>query len=110
MSRRSSWNVVEIDESLFAKKIKYHTGRVPRELIWVFVAVESDSRNVYLTSVPRRSRETLLRIIKNTKTVGAQIESNKWGVYDNLNEEGYIHDTVNHTEEFRSECLLPSSK
>ena len=96
MSRHSSWNVVEIDESLFAKKIKYHKGRVPRELIWVFVVVERGSRNVYLTTVPRRSRETLLPIIKNTIIVGARIKSYKWGVYNNLNEEGFIHDSESH--------------
>ena len=32
-------NVVEIDESLFSKKQKYHKGRGSRQQIWVFGAV-----------------------------------------------------------------------
>ena len=98
-----SGNVVEIDESLFARKIKYHKGRVPRDPIWVFGAVERGSRRVFLTTVARRNRETLLPLIKSTINVGAHIHSDEWAAYANLSEEGYIHDTVNHTEEFRSD-------
>ena len=102
--------MVEIDESLFARKIKYHKGRVPRKSIWVFGTVERGSRRLFLTTVPRRNRETLLPIIKNTIDVGAHIHSDEWAAYANLNEEGYIHETVNHTEEFRSDSGCCTNK
>ena len=98
-----SGNVFEIDESLFARKLKYHKGRVPRDPVLVFGVVERGSRRLFLTTIPRRIRETLLPIIKNTIDVRAHIHSDEWAAYVNLNEEGYIHETVNLTEEFRND-------
>lgn len=52
--------------------------------------------------VEKRDRDTLLPIIKSQIELGSTIFSDQWGAYFTLNEEGYKHDTVNHSKEFKS--------
>ena len=97
-----SGNVIEIDESLFGKKRKYHRGS-GNQKIWVFGATEKHTRKAFLQIVDRRDRKTLLPIIKEHVASGSTIYSDGWGAYYTLSGEGYIHDTVNHSVEFKSE-------
>lgn len=98
-----SGNVIEIDESLFNKKHKYHKRRGAQQQIWVFGAVERHTRKAILKIVHRRDQDTLLPIIKRYIKEGSVIHSDEWRAYLCLSDEGYQHATVNHTEEFRSE-------
>ena len=56
-----------------------------------------------MTIVDKRDRETLLPIIKQNISPGSTVFSDKWGAYYTLSDEGYVHDTVNHSKEFKSE-------
>ena len=96
-----SGNVIEIDESLFGKKRKYHRGS-GYQTVWVFGATEKNTRNCFMQIVARRDRDTLMPIIKKYIATGSTIYSDRWAAYFTLTEEGYVHDTVNHTEEFKS--------
>ena len=97
----SECNTIEIDESLFGKKRKYHRG-LGNQNLWVFGMVERNTRNSVLQFVERRDKETLLPIIKKYVAEGSTIFSDKWGAYVSLEQEGFVHDTVNHIKEFKS--------
>ena len=56
---------VEIDESLFGRKIKYNRGNRSKGLrIWVFGLVERDSNTILLYPVSDRKETTLLPLIQ----------------------------------------------
>lgn len=93
--------IVEIDESLFGKKRKYHRGS-GNQKFWVFGMVERGTRNSVLQLVDKRDRETLLPIIKKYVVQGTTIYSDQWAAYYTIGEEGYSHATVNHSKEFKS--------
>lgn len=92
--------VVEIDESLLAKR-KYHRGRVI-EQVWMFGGVERDSNSekFFIEIVPDRTKDTLVNVIKRRVREGTTIMSDMWRAYNTLENEGYIHYTVNHSENF----------
>ena len=90
--------VVQIDESKVGKR-KYHRGhRVEGQ--WVFGGIEEDSRRSFLVAVEDRSEATLLPIIKEWIEPGTLIVSDCWKSYHNLEKNGYLHQTVNHSKEF----------
>lgn len=92
---------VQIDESKFGKR-KYHRGhRVEGQ--WVFGGIEDGSRKCFLVAVEKRDEETLLSIIKERILPGTTIVSDCWKAYVNLEKNGYIHKTVNHSKEFVNE-------
>lgn len=94
-------NIVEIDESLFGKKRKFHRG-TGNQKYWVFGITERGTRNSVLQMVDKRDRSTLLPIIKRFVKPGSTIYSDKWAAYDTLSQEGYNHLSVNHSVEFKS--------
>lgn len=94
-------DVIEIDESLFGKKRKYHRG-TGNQKFWVFGLTERNTRNSVLRLVEKRDKDTLIPIIKSCVKQGATIYSDMWAAYNDLEKEGYVHDTVNHSKEFRS--------
>ncbi|XP_078362352.1 uncharacterized protein LOC144646583 [Oculina patagonica] len=91
---------VEIDESKFGAKRKYQRGRVS-EGPWVFGAVERGSKKALLFRVPDRTRATLVhRLITTHILPGTVIYSDQFSPYIPLNQLGYIHLSVNHSENF----------
>lgn len=94
--------IVEIDESCFSKKRKFHRGRGGRRIHrWVFGMVERGSNRFRLWLVPNRRRETLLPIIRDNIAPGTIIISDHYNVYQDLNNENdYIHFAVNHSIQF----------
>ncbi|KAG0437334.1 hypothetical protein DMUE_3753 [Dictyocoela muelleri] len=92
--------VVEIDESMFSKR-KYNVGRLPNGQ-WVFGLLERGTRNCILITVPDRSANTLIPIIIRYVLPGTLIISDKWRSYSQLNNHGYQHLTVNHSQNFVS--------
>ena len=53
-----------------------------------------------MVSVEDRTGATLIPIIKQYIPPGTKVMSDCWKSYDRLEEEGYIHSTVNHSLEF----------
>ena len=90
--------IVEIDQSKFGKR-KYHKGR-RKDGVWVFGGIERDTKNCFLVSVEDRSADTLIPIIMKPVLLGTTIISDCWKAYSKLEEEGFQHQTVNHSKEF----------
>ena len=95
--------VVEIDESKFGKR-KYNRGKRV-DGCWVFRGIERDSNppKCFFSTVTDRSAQTLIPIIKRWILPGTTIVSDCWKSYSSLSAEGYIHETVNHSIQFRSD-------
>ncbi len=90
--------IVEIDESKFGKR-KYNRGRRV-DGVWVFGGIDRRTRECFLVPVENRKAETLIPLIKKWIKPGTKIMSDCWKAYSTLEEEGYIHGTVNHSIEF----------
>ena len=90
--------IVQIDESLFRHKPKYHRGRVPASDQWVFGLCDTWSR---LHGARTRPSMTLLPIIERVVLPGSIIHSDQWAAYRQLSRNNnYTYATVNHNENF----------
>ena len=74
---------VEVDKSLFGRKVKYHRGEKVGKDVWVMGLVERASNKILVFPVEDRSEDTLLPININ------------------LNEHGFYHFMVLHKETFK---------
>ena len=93
---------VEIDESLFGRKMKYHRGNPrPGLRVWIFGMVERQSNTVILYPVGDRTKDTLIPLIKRHVAPGSTIYSDGWSAYCDLNSIGYQHFTVLHKYSFK---------
>lgn len=90
--------VVEIDEAKMGRR-KYNRGRWI-EGQWVFGGIERDTKKMFVVPVENRTRETLLDVIKRRIAPGSVIYTDCWRAYDTLEEHGYIHANVNHSQNF----------
>lgn len=94
---------VQIDESLFGGRCKYHRGdHHIHKKSWVFGMVEEETRLCVYWAVDDRKRNTLTNIIKDHIVPGAIVKSDEWSAYASLGQEGYQHLTVNHSLNFVS--------
>ncbi|CAI6377486.1 unnamed protein product [Macrosiphum euphorbiae] len=92
-------HTVEIDESKFWRR-KHHRGhRVEGQ--WVFGGYERETGNVFMVPVEKRDATTLLHVIKEWIKPRTTIISDCWKAYNTLNNEGYVHMTVNHSLHFK---------
>ena len=95
---------VEIDESLFGRRCKYHHGNPHVGLkVWIFGVVERSSNRLLLFPVDQRDAETLIPIIRKHVRPGSRIFSDSWGAYGELNQLGYEHFSVSHKHTFQKE-------
>jgi len=90
--------IVQIDESVVAKR-KYHVERMVDQQ-WVFGLYDTDKRVGHIQLVDDRSANTLIPIIQKYVLPGTTIYSDQWPAYRNLNNLGYIHSTINHSQNF----------
>ena len=98
---------VEIDESLFGRKIKYNKGEPKGHRIWIFGIIERSSNTLIIYPVDKRDAATLVPIIQRHVYPGSRIFSDSWGAYLGLNDLGYQHYTVVHKTNFkqRYQCV-----
>ena len=89
---------VEIDESKFGKR-KYNKGRVV-EGQWVLGGICRETRDCFFVPVAERNAETLINIILEHVEVGSIIHTDEWRAYNSLSDHGFIHQTVNHSQNF----------
>ena len=116
--------IVQIDESLFAGKRKYNGGRLLAQDVgarpgprggrrrtsygdrmvgpWVFgmLLIRNDYREIRMFYVKKRDAATLIPIIRKHVLPGTEIHYDQWAAYRNLSKYGYVHKTVNHSENF----------
>ena len=98
--------VVQIDESLFRHKPKYHRGYATRNEVWVFGLCDTSVSPAQglMCIVPDRRAQTLLPIIQRHVRTGSIVHSDQWRAYDRVQQLPSVstHDTVNHSVEFVS--------
>jgi transposase-like protein len=66
----------------------------------VFGGVERGSGKTFLVTVPDRTAETLIAVIKDWIESGTTVISDCWAAYRTVGNEGYRHQTVNHCISF----------
>ena len=96
--------IVQIDESLFRHKPKYHRGRAPAADQWVFGIVDTSTTPGvgYMELVPDRRAVTLIPIIQRVVLPGSIIHSDQWAAYQPLvHHRNYHFQTVNHSQNWR---------
>lgn len=69
---------VEIDESLFGRKVKYNRGNPTGTRIWIFGIVERSSNKIIMYPVDKRDAQTLIPLIEKHVAPGSCIFSNSW--------------------------------
>lgn len=89
--------IVQIDEALIGRR-KYNRGRVVPGS-WVVGLIDS-SGNLRLVKVADRRGETLKDLILKYVARGSVIHTDGWSGYSGLDDLGYTHKRVNHSEEF----------
>lgn len=89
---------VQIDESKFGKR-KYNKGRKVKGQ-WVLGGICSETNDVFLIPVDKRDKETLIPLIVENVEQGSRIVTDCWAAYNDLQEHGFVHETVNHSENF----------
>uniref|UniRef100_A0A182KEY8 DDE_Tnp_IS1595 domain-containing protein n=1 Tax=Anopheles christyi TaxID=43041 RepID=A0A182KEY8_9DIPT len=93
---------VEIDESVITKR-KYHRARIAENnQVWLVGGICRETREIFLELVEKLSAENLHQIITNNVSPGTTILTNGWRAYIGLDELGYVHETINHSENFLS--------
>ena len=95
--------IVEIDESLWAKKQKYHVGNVGRRAPWILGMIERSTGRVVLRLLDSRCANDILPVITEHVLPHTTIYTDCWAAYNNLPNipnMHYTHQTVNHTENF----------
>ena len=72
--------VVEVDESLFGKRCKYHRGKPKTGIkVWIVGLIERRSNRMILYPVENRDEKTLLMIITRHVVPGSEIYTDGWG-------------------------------
>ena len=100
---------VEIDESKFGRRKYYRGHKVDGQ--WVFGGRErNDQSKKFMVPVAKRDAQILLPIITKWIAKGSIIHNAFWKVYSQLNNMGYHHVTVNHSEEFVNPKSTKSTK
>ena len=95
---------VEIDESLFGRRTKYHRGD-PRGLkVWIFGLVERTTNRLKVFPVDRRDAATMIPIIQQNVEPGSTVITDGWSAYQGLRSAGYTHYVVEHKKAFSCQC------
>ena len=68
--------------------------------MWVFGGIDRATKDVFLVQVPDRSADTLIPIVQDKVLPGTTIVSDEWAAYSILEQYGFQHITVNHSEHF----------
>ncbi|CAH2084406.1 unnamed protein product [Euphydryas editha] len=93
--------IIEIDECKIGRR-KYERGRIV-EGTWVLGINHRGHPENYRLEIctdNKRDSDTLLKLIKKHVKIESTIHTDCWKGYLNLNQHGYVHDTVNHNFEF----------
>ena len=90
--------IVEIDEAKFGKR-KYNRGRTV-DGNWVLGGICRETRGIFLVKVEKRDKNTLIPLIEKYVEKGSTIITDCWASYNSLDQLGYKHKTVNHSENF----------
>ena len=62
--------------------------------------IERGTDKIFLVPVPQRDSATLIPIVQQYVRRGTTIYTDLWRAYDSLDQCGYVHGTVNHSQNF----------
>ena len=100
---------VEVDETFVGgnlknmhqdKKVRYQKRGGSHGKAIVMGMLERETRQVRAQVIPNVKRETLQNEILNQIESGATIYTDRYTGYDNLAEKEFVHETVNHLDEY----------
>lgn len=100
---------IEIDETYIGpntrkmhadRRLKLQTGTYGKSKTAVVGMLDRESRQVRAKVVPNVKRETLQNEILEQIERGSKVYTDSAPVYDSLTSQEYIHETVNHVEEY----------
>ena len=95
-------HIIEIDETMVFRR-KSHKGRLTQfqnDQIWVFGGIDRETKLCFAEVVEKRDEQTLLSVLKKYVLTQSIVYSDGWRAYSNLGAHGYIHDFVNHSQNF----------
>ena len=100
-------HIVEIDESALTSR-KYHRGKAVkrggvRATTWILGMIDQETRESVIYHVHKRDAKTLIPLIQKHVKPLSIIWTDCWKAYSSLDNLGYIHETVNHSTNFKSE-------
>ena len=95
---------VEVDESLFGRRTKYHRGDPRGIKVWIFGLVERQTNRLKVFPVDRRDAATVLPSIQQNVTPGSTVITDGWAAYVGLGLLGYTHYVVEHKHAFSCQC------
>ena len=67
---------------------------------WVLGGIQRGTRFCFLEEVPSRDAQTIIPLIQKWVAPGTTIMTDEWRAYHQLNHLGYLHITVNHSQQF----------
>ena len=68
--------------------------------VWIFGGIDTTTKDVFIALVLRRNAYLLIPIIQRYILPGTTVINDLWSGYRRLNEFGYTHLTVNHSQNF----------
>ena len=96
----STGGVIQADETALGNA-KYHKGSaLKRECNWVVGGIDSLTGRMAVEQVQKRDADTLLRFLQRVCAPGATIYTDCWKSYNCLQDNGFPHQTVNHSVQF----------
>jgi transposase-like protein len=102
-------NPVEVDECYLGpdpqkmhrdRRNKEQSGLNPRRKVSVMGMLDRESRKVRAQVIPNAKRETLQDAILANVKKGSPVYTDSWLGYTDLAAQNYVHETVNHVEEY----------
>ena len=87
---------VEIDESLFGRKVKYNRGNPTTTCIWIFAMVQRSINQIVMFPVDNRDVPTLIPLIAKHVAPASRIVADSWAAYLYLSELEYEYFSVAH--------------
>ncbi|XP_052901362.1 uncharacterized protein LOC128309171 [Anopheles moucheti] len=91
---------VEIDESVVVKR-KNHRGRISNNnQVWLVGGICRETKEIFLEIVEKRDRATLHNLVLNNVDRNSTVVTDCWAAYGGLEQHGYRHNRVNHSENF----------
>ena len=87
---------VEIDESLFGRKVKYNRGNPTTTRIWIFAMVQRSINQIVMFPVDNWEVPTLIPLIEKHVAPASSIFTDIWAAYLHLSELEYEYFAVAH--------------